>query len=334
MELNPYNSIKNKFLDVLSRGKWKSDVEDNASGLWSCYVGRRLLHYSMLKNNDMTALNAVKVHPDQRAALLAAIRESASKVQPGAVQVEGDFNALSNSDWLTLELMLIRAQICNPSNRGVNGYDLINKASAIAETPAILRKYRPWYTRKYFILALMGSLYFTGSTLSGYSLSDGGLIMFGIFSMWLGSRMSVYGVRRHFEDIALKNLSTTWDDVFNMKTEEDAILLGMLTGTIHAALDERPDLQVPDFSRMSPATAYQIVSRTLGPEGEVDAEQAVELFEAALKLTAISRHSKSADIVQGVDLSVLRAPTSRVNAERRSRASAAEEERILQNRRS
>lgn len=309
MPITPYNEIKKTMLNSLNAGIWRNSISKQEKGIWSDYVGRRLLHYFMLKIGCADAINSVRVNSDQQTKLLYAIRQSALSLKNKPVQVDADLNTLSNSDWLELELKLLHEQLQQGLTRPVYGPDLLEKARPDSFVPAVIRKFTPWYVKSFTLVNVVSIIGLTLISLlpveAMIAIVPGAVVSWGLILDFEQA-----GIKNKFESLALANLSTSWDDVFQMKTEEDAILLGMIAGTIHVVQASFPDIEIPDFLSLSPATAYRIVSRTLNEDGCFDIDNAKALFLAATTLPKMEVEASHRNIIQGVDLSMLQAPKS------------------------
>lgn len=316
--INFYSGYKAKIQTMLGKKVWVKALTRTRSDWLSSFLNRRLLHRFCLQAENKKTLDSISMHSGNLDSVLKVVHHATQHVTPGKVVVQGDMTQMKISDWLHLDLLLIKEQLNSETVFDVSNHALTAFMARRAYMPAALRDYKPLWLKAlvgmpgcFLDMLAMFSVYHASLHYS-FGLLATTAMFCGLF-VWLLAHvgLAINSCRYQydaFEDHMLPFISTTWDDVFEMRSAEDAILLGLVSGVIHKAQQEDANVSIPNFLAMAPSQAFKILVRSLRNDGMITGVKAIDAFNT-LGLTSnkeIARQSTST--VAGYDFSVLVAP--------------------------
>lgn len=296
---------------ALSKETWRKDAAENTKGgSWlGTIVGRRLLHRHLLRTGQQELLNSTEISPVKRAAVLRLLASASKQVPAGSVIIEGKMSDMRMSDWMDLEISLIKQILVQSPKIKIKPSEVLYRLHPRSDCPAVIRGLNPGWKSLVNSKSLAPIPMLVGLITSMLFAFNGE--MSGAIVATVGSALSIgYAKACDFiERVSTGDLvekageliSSTWDEVFAMRTEMDAVLLGALYGVITHGREDNPELPIPDFLEMTPYQAYAITTKVLDEAGKFNDKVVSKLFDA---VADVKKHHTEPDsgIVEGFDL--------------------------------
>lgn len=279
---NIYTTCKQRVNKLLATLNWRTVFKDSKSPWMHTATARQLIAHALLNQPANRNTAESSVDPQVLKPLLASISLWSKSVGPGHVAVEGDLSNMSVSDWLKLESVLLKSRLTVGPKFTV-AYKTIDdwfSSDHVPNMPEILYsqiKDIPiiWATLVGSILLAEGLLFYFVAP----NHPDLPNAFFHMFSIVLGLiTVMVSGlmvdfrrnrkVKQAVDTFVANEVSATWDDVFSLKTQADALLVGMLVDAFNAVLEKNNQAALPDVMALSPKDAFRLVSRFFKQSGE------------------------------------------------------------------
>lgn len=307
---NFYKHYRAKISRTWNNLFWMKSIVTEESDLFTSFLNRRMLHRFVLKSNRQDDLNALTIHSENMASLLQVVHRAAELIPAGSVVIQGSVSHMTNSDWLNLELTLIKEQLQSKNVFKVSASALQSFRHFPTHIPAALRRHEPlefqfFQSSFHVLLLLIQALslpFFLLSKEIGWVIAGATNLALIAIQLTLMVSLSKYESGQ-FEQDARETVSSNWDDVFAMKSNEDAVLLGLIAGVIYHAQKRTPDTPIPDFLAMTPKQAMEVTLRMLTSSGYFEEQRC---FEQIQQLYRASETSAS-NVVGGFDFSILTA---------------------------
>lgn len=296
---------------ALRAATWKKDLTEKSKYNWiSSFVGRRLLHREIIRTGMQRDLDAVPLNRDSKVSFLTDLQLASKQIPPGSIFVDGDMSQLRTSDWLDIELNALKQILMYSPKKRVSAAEILDRLPYRGDAPAFVREFMPRWIACLSspfavvfggfagILGLLSSL--TGKTPMFLALMPVSVVLITSFMVL----EKVYQRAAYGETAAraAEDISCSWEDVFAMRNDMDAVLLGSLFGVINTCRSVYHDNTIPDFLQMSPQDAYRIVMRVLDGSGDFHEECASSLVRILTGLME-SESGNAPHMVEGVDLS-------------------------------
>lgn len=256
-----YRSYKAKIKKMWQQLDWMKTIAAKESLVYASFINRRLMHRYVRSTGQQTKFNDIFIHTCNKSYMLAAVHQATGHIPPGAVVIQGAASLLTNEDWLSFELALIKEQLNSGTRFKVSDQAMRAHMNRTTGIPFTLHMYVPPWVK---ILAPI--------------------------------------LPNAFETNFCQELSSDWNDVFSMKTDEDAILLGIIACVMHNTKRVDPEGAMPDLLAMAPKQAGQLLLRMLTPDGSFTGEQCCELIK---KLHQTSMGLDVSNVVGGFDFSAM-----------------------------
>lgn len=303
----------NNIATYLKKGKWQKSL-DKPSGynFMNSFVGRRLLHRHLRHNvSDQAVLNACSLPISVKKSFFSTLESGSKRIPQGSIIIEGDMAQLKTSDWLDVELNIIKQALTTACTVDTDAAVLISLLNCPHDSHHIVRSFTPKWAklamRADFLIAMQGvgiAAIVWGD--NGYVATAVLSLLFGHMALWAGSVNSGYS--RDDGDaakLASQAISKTWHDVFEMKTDMDAVLLGVLFEIHNTAKRIMPGCALPNFFAMPPHYAYLIAMQVLNNAGHVTDAYVKSMLSYLNPAIESDTEIKNSHIVDGVDLSAI-----------------------------
>lgn len=268
---------------------WKNETARHKNDGWLNFaVGRRLLHRHLLAAKQEHELDSIEASASKLQSILNSLKLATMQLPQDTVVVEGDMAKIRMSEWLCLEAFLVQQILMHTPKRKVKSTDLMRLLPSQGYCPSFIRKcnYKWVSVARYSPWALTGHILGFCSTIAlaalgfEYAVLVTAITTLGLLWVTFFGRELYDCVAGSLVEEAGKGLSLTWDDVFAMRTEMDAVLLGVLFEVINQGRVHNPDRVMPDFLAMSPYQAYSIAIRALTGAGLANEALSNTLFDA------------------------------------------------------
>lgn len=298
---NIYISCMRRLTTALTKLKWKTEFESQQSEWLKTGVARQLLRHAMLNLSDKQQLVGVEVDPKVLTPVLDSVQRLSTSVGPGRVSVIGNLNDMTILDWLNLEAVLLKERLTTGPKVTLSEQLVVDRVlpEKVSHLPAIVRKYRLLELKALAALCVTFPLSFAGFTGIWHAtqstviseltvlLSSMTSVVVSALFMLVTEVRELIQARRAIDATSANSLSSTWDDVFALKTQTDALLVGMLADICDMALTKNPSASLPDFMALSPATALKLATRFFKENGVVYSR----IHEQVSSIAALSEKS-------------------------------------------
>lgn len=309
--MNPLKSNFEKMKAALVAGCWKEEKGRHGLQKWlGSIVGRRLLHRYIERTGQHHSLNAIPLTAQSRASILEELQTASKQIPSGTIVIEGNMAQVQISDWLAVEANAIKEILTNSPKVKINVADLLDALPEQSDSPAFIRSFAPSWSifGDMQLAASLLAIFVCGTLLTldpalrllGMVAAGASLPLVLLISTLLYRNVQAAHGKPVFQ--AADDLSSTWDDVFAMRTDMDAVLLGMLFGIINEGRALGSNRVIPDFLAMAPAQAYLIATKLVNKYGYFNSNLADMLLTETEKL-AVAPSMVNAGIIDGFDLS-------------------------------
>lgn len=279
-----YTSCMNRVNKALSKLKWESAFKAKSSQWMQTGVARQLALHAMLNNPSKQSPTEMAVNPEVLTPVLDSIKRLSSSIGSGRVSVIGRMEDMTLFDWLKLEAILLKERLGSSEHKYPLHENLATNPRFIkadSNIPAIIGQYQQPCLKVLAIfigtfLVSIGALnYLASATHVALSVDIGIAMSIVVSSITTCSVGILTGLRESLQTshamstTAAGGVSSTWEDVFALKTQTDAILVGMLIDICDTALTKNLEFKLPDLMALPPSTAFKLAARLFKDNGYV-----------------------------------------------------------------
>lgn len=317
-----YQAFKSNLLKTFRNATWLS--ENSARKSLLNLVQRRLLHWYATRHNQRDALNAVSLPDYAQVEFFQSIKRTSEPLSAGTVVVQGSLENMTTCDWLTVEHELIKAQLQHGDRHAVPLSALKSDSAGKRVLPSLFYHNLPFsrdYAEIFAALAVWSITTIIPVMIVGAIISKAAIMMMGyivltqlgigVLSLILSLALSSYAdsvQRERMLSEMAKGLSSDWDDVLNMKTFEDALLMAWLAECMRALQNSPTPQLIPDFLAHSPTDVLDFLASVLTRNGvisDTDVKR-IQLCILSSIEKSCDRESQLRNSIAGVDFSNLR----------------------------